>query len=96
MIHVSGDHEIFLGTSELPSVVKSDFNSDLVHYMYSYDNFAWNKFATAFIEKKKTNLEVFYIVHYDAGLRFNFSLQVKYHCEIAKFFLSNTKMIKYT
>lgn len=31
----------------------SDFNSDPVHYMYSYDNFARNKFATAFIEKKK-------------------------------------------
>lgn len=30
MIHVSEDHEI----------AKSDFNSDLVHYMYSYDNFA--------------------------------------------------------
>lgn len=40
MIHASDDHEIFLGTSELSSVVKSDFNSDLVHYMYSYDNFA--------------------------------------------------------
>lgn len=41
MIHVSEDHEIFLlGTSELSSVAKSDFNSDLVHYMYSYDNFA--------------------------------------------------------
>lgn len=49
----------------------SDFNSDPVHYMYSYDNFARNKFATAFIEREK-NLEVFYIVHYDAGLRFNF------------------------
>lgn len=42
MINVSEDHEIFLGTSELSSVTvaKSDFKSDLVHYMYSYDNFA--------------------------------------------------------
>lgn len=40
MIHVSEDHGIFLGTSELSSVAKSDFKSDLVHYMYSYDNFA--------------------------------------------------------
>lgn len=40
MINVSEDHEIFLGTSELSSVAKSDFKSDLVHYMYSYDNFA--------------------------------------------------------
>lgn len=44
--------KIFLGTSELSSVAKSDFNSDLEHYMYSYDYFAWNKFATAFIEEK--------------------------------------------
>lgn len=86
MINVSEDHEIFLGTSELSSVTvaKSDFKSDLVHYMYSYDNFAWNKFATAFIEKNKQTWRCFIIVHYDAGLRFNFSLQVKYHCEIAK------------
>lgn len=60
------------------------------------------------LRKKKLG-GVLYIVHYDAGLRFNFSLQVKYHCKIAKtyklfnikilfqvFFLSNTKMNKFT
>lgn len=107
IIHVSEDHGIFFRHFLTFICCKMrDFNSDLEHYMYSYDNFAWNKFATAFIEKKQTNLEVFYIVHYDAGLRFNFfstgeiSLQ---NCKnifnikiLFQVFLSNTKMNKYT
>lgn len=30
----------------------SDFNLDLVYYMYLYDNFVRNKFVIVFIEKK--------------------------------------------
>lgn len=49
----------------------SDFNSDPVHYMYSYDNFARNKFATAFIEKKKTwRCFILFTMMQDSGLIF--------------------------
>lgn len=97
MINVSEDHEIFLGTSELSSVAKWVILIQIqciicIHMIILHEI----NLQLHLLRKNKQTWRCFYIVHYDAGLRFNFSLQVKYHCKIAKFFLSNTKMIKYT